>query len=107
MKTNATPIRAFDDDNRAPCVRLQLHDQTQIVLAYYLMGEVTLDASGKLLVCRFGNSVIQIEGQNLHDLLVGLQFHRIESIQAGIFAENDQNSLAITRLTLVQIRDLE
>lgn len=107
MKTAATPIQTFKENNHAPCIRLQLDDRKQVVFPYYLMGETTLEASGGLIVCRFGNSVIQIEGKHLQDLLIGLQFHRIESIQKGEFSENDRNALAITCVTLVQFRDLE
>lgn len=107
MNTATPPIHTFEENNQAPCIRLQLDDQKQVVFPYYLMGETTLEASGELIVCHFGNSVIQIEGKHLQDLLIGLQFHRIESIQKGKFAEGGRNALAITRLTLVQLRDLE
>jgi hypothetical protein len=101
------PIRTFEENCQAPCIRLQLEDQTQVVFPYYLMGETTLEASGNLIVCHFGSSVVQIEGKHLQDLLIGLQFHRIESLQRGKFPEEERNPLTITRLTLVQGRDLE
>lgn len=107
MKTATPPIHIFEENNQAPCIRLQLDNQKQVVYPYYLMGETTLEASGELIVSHFSNSVIQIEGKNLQDLLIGLQFHLVESIQKGEFAESGRNALAITRITLVQLRDLE
>lgn len=107
MNTATAPISAFEENQQAPCIRLILDDERQVVFPYYLMGETTLEASGELIVCHFGNSVVQIEGKHLRDLLIGLQFHRIESIQKGKFAEHDRNALTITRLTLVQLRDLQ
>lgn len=106
MTTATVPIRLFSPEDPAPCLRLQLHDQSQIVLPYYLLGETTLDASGQLLICHFGNTVIQIEGRHLQDLLIGLQYHRIESIQNGGFAKDQPNPLTINRIALVQLRDI-
>ncbi len=107
MTTVPAPISAFEENQQAPCIRLVLDDQRQAVFPYYLMGEIILEASAELLVCHFGNSVIQIEGKHLQDLLIGLQFHRLESIQKGEFASEARNALMVSRLTLVQIRELE
>jgi hypothetical protein len=113
MNSTAAPIRFFAPQDPAPCLRLQLHDQSQVVFPYYLMGETTLDPSAQLLICHFGSTVVQIEGQQLLELLIGLQYHRCESIQAGTFAKdphppnNPHNPLVIQRICLVQVREVE
>lgn len=101
------PIVAFADREQAASVRFWLTDGRQLALPYHHCEGIELDATGKHLACRFGNLVIQVEGENLTDLLVSLQFQKLEIIQTGTFGPNETNALKITGVTLKKLQDEE
>ncbi|MEO6476727.1 hypothetical protein [Luteolibacter sp.] len=100
------PLVTFQEREQAASVRFRLSDGRQLALPYHHCEGVELDATGKQLTCRFGNLIIQIEGENLTDLLVGLQYQRLEIVQTGIF-DNQKDAPKITGITLKKLQDEE
>ena len=81
--TSTSSITTFIKGMEAPCVRFVLTDGGQLVLPYLHASSFELSAGGKLLICQFGETQLQIEGERLLQLLVDLQRNAVDLIEAA------------------------
>ena len=82
MKPPATSVTAFVKGMEAPCVRFAITDGPQLVLPYIQATFFELSVGEKLLICQFGETQLQLEGERLLPLLTDLQRNLVDSVEA-------------------------
>jgi hypothetical protein len=81
MKLSQSVV-SFTKGMEAPCVRFAITDGPQLVLPYIHATSFELSAGEKLLVCQFGETQLQLEGERLLPLLLDLQRNLVDSVEA-------------------------
>ncbi|MES2704977.1 MAG: hypothetical protein V4726_00080 [Verrucomicrobiota bacterium] len=83
----APSVTIFTKGMEAPCIRFALTDGPWLVLPYIHAGSFELGTGETLLICHFGETQLQIEGERLFSLLLDLQRNTVESVEATAFPE--------------------
>jgi len=84
---SAPSVTVFTKGMEAPCVRFAITDGPRLVLPYIHASSFELGTGEKLLICQFGETQLQIEGERLLPLLLDLQRNAVESVEAIAFPE--------------------
>jgi hypothetical protein len=90
-ETSNEPFNLFVKGNEMPCLRLELSTQTAsgpvvVFYPYILLHKATL-SDERYLQLAFGDAEIQINGENLTQLFIALQSHKVEVIRVGKTSE--------------------
>jgi hypothetical protein len=97
----APSVTPFAKGLEAPCVRFALSDGSHLVLPYIHASLFELRPGGKLLLCQFGETKLQIEGDRLLPLLIDLQRHAVDSIEPSAAAET--GLVHVSRIVKVEL----